>query len=106
MAGRKADWQCRLGMRMARIMEGDILDQTVAVLMRDIVRTSGNPMDRAVDDEITRYAAASGREDLDLVREAGLTGLYVALTRTTSELVLVHAEPLPTALASAAVIHA
>jgi DNA helicase IV len=42
-------------------------------------------------------------EPAALVREAGLTGLYVALTRTTSELVLVHAEPLPTSLVSAAV---
>jgi DNA helicase IV len=30
-----------------------------------------------------------------LVGEAGLTGLYVALTRTTSELVIIHREPLP-----------
>ncbi|MEY2475889.1 MAG: hypothetical protein QOG87_1204 [Actinomycetota bacterium] len=42
-------------------------------------------------------------EPAALVREAGLTGLYVALTRTTSELVLVHAEPLPTVLTSAVV---
>ena len=40
-------------------------------------------------------------EPAAIVREAGLTGLYVALTRTTSELVLVHAEPLPSAVASA-----
>jgi DNA helicase IV len=37
-------------------------------------------------------------EPAALVREAGLTGLYVALTRTTSELVMVHSEPLPAAL--------
>src|SRR5688572_14364568 len=65
MAGREADRQCRLGMRMARIMEGDVLDQTVAVLMGDIVRTSGHAVDRAVDDDIARYSAAAGREDLD-----------------------------------------
>ncbi|MBV9253232.1 MAG: AAA family ATPase [Actinobacteria bacterium] len=34
-----------------------------------------------------------------VAREAGLTGLYVALTRTTSELVIIHREPLPSALA-------
>jgi len=37
-------------------------------------------------------------EPAALAREAGLTGLYVALTRTTSELVIVHGEELPAAM--------
>ena len=37
-------------------------------------------------------------EPAALVRESGLTGLYVALTRTTGELAIVHREPVPDVL--------
>ncbi len=67
-----------------------VLDAPVAVLSLDSAK--GLEFDSVVVVEPARVAAESPQ---------GLRALYVALTRTTRRLRVVHAEPLPGALAAA-----
>jgi hypothetical protein len=68
----------------------DVLSAPVAVLT--VAEAKGLEFDSVVVVEPTRVAAESPQ---------GLRALYVALTRTTRRLRIVHAEPLPEALAAA-----
>ncbi|HYX45154.1 MAG TPA: UvrD-helicase domain-containing protein, partial [Acidimicrobiales bacterium] len=70
--------------------EGAVLDAPVAVLSLDSAK--GLEFDSVIVVEPARVAAESPQ---------GLRALYVALTRTTRRLRVVHAEPLPEALAAA-----
>jgi hypothetical protein len=74
---------------------GDLLDAPVALL--GIPQAKGLEFDSVVVVEPAAIVAegADGRD-----RRAGLRALYMALTRTTRRLHLVHAEPLPPELLS------
>ncbi len=69
--------------------EADVLDRPIAVMSVDLVK--GLEFDGVVVVGPARIVASA---------DAGLRGLYVALTRATRRLSIVHAEPLPEALAA------
>ncbi|MFN0030141.1 MAG: HelD family protein [Acidimicrobiales bacterium] len=73
---------------------GDVLSARVGVF--SAVEAKGLEFDAVVLVEPAEVAAANASE---IETQAGLRGLYVALTRATRFLTIVHAEPLPPGLA-------